>query len=80
MVIASLAWSLKAWLALVQPKRECRQALLRMEFRTFLRWLVLIPCQLVHTGRRLIYRLLSWNPWVPVLLATVHDLRRLHFV
>jgi Transposase DDE domain group 1 len=80
MVIASLAWSLKAWLALVQPKAENRQVLLRMEFRSFLRWLVLIPCQLVHTGRRLVYRLLSWNPWVPVLLETVSDLRRLQFV
>jgi hypothetical protein len=79
MVIASLAWSLKAWLALVQPKAENRQALLRMEFRSFLQGMVLIPCQLVHTGRRLVYRLLSWNPWVPVLLETVSHLRRLPF-
>ncbi len=80
MVIASLAWSLKAWLALIQPKAENRQAMLRMEFRTFLRWLVLVPCQLVHTGRRLVYRLLSWNPWVSVLLETVSDLRQLQFM
>jgi Transposase DDE domain group 1 len=80
MVIASLAWGLKAWLALVQLKKENRQALLRMEFRTFLQGMVLIPCQLVHTGRRLIYRLLSWNSWVPVLLETIGHLRRLPFM
>jgi hypothetical protein len=80
MVIASLAWGLKAWLALVQPKTENRQALLRMEFRTFLQGIVLIPCQLVHSGRRLIYRLLSWNSWVPVLLETIGHLRRLPFM
>jgi hypothetical protein len=80
MVIASLAWGLKAWLALVQPKTENRQALLRMEFRTFLQGMVLIPCQLVHSGRRLIYRLLSWNSWVPVLLETIGHLRRLPFM
>ena len=22
-----------------------------------------IPCQIVRSGRRLVYRLLSWNPW-----------------
>ena len=80
MVIVSLAWSLKAWLALVQPKAEHRQALLRMEFRSFLHGLVLVPCQLVRSGRRLIYRMLSWNPWVPVLLETVAVLRGLQFV
>ena len=27
-----------------------------------------VPCQLVRTGRRLIFRLLSWNRWQSVLL------------
>ena len=36
MVMASLAWSLKAWLALLMPKQERKQEVLRMEFRTFL--------------------------------------------
>ena len=77
MVIASLAWSRKAWLALLQPAAEERQALLAMEFKKFLHELVLIPCQVVRSGRRLIYRLLQWKPWVECLFRSVDVIRRL---
>jgi hypothetical protein len=79
MVIAALAWSLKAWLALVQPRAADRQALLRLEWKSFLREVVLLPCQVVRAGRRLLYRLLQWNPWVDLLCRAVAVLRRLRF-
>jgi Transposase DDE domain group 1 len=79
MVIAALAWSLKVWLALLQPRRADRQALLVMEFKTFLREVMLLPCQVVREGRRLLYRMLEWNPWVDVLCRTADVLRQLHF-
>jgi Transposase DDE domain group 1 len=79
MVIAALAWSLKAWLALLQPRAGDRQALLTMEFKKFLQEVVLLPCQVVRAGRRLVYRLLQWNPWVDVLCRGVEVLRRLRF-
>jgi len=83
MVMASLAWTLKAWLALVLPERGRwkqrrkaeKRAILRMEFKTFLNSLMRLPCQIVRTGRRIVYRLLSWNPWQPVLLRAVEALR-----
>ncbi len=37
-----------------------------MEFRTFINYFMKIPCQIVKTGRRLIFRLLNWNPWLSV--------------
>jgi hypothetical protein len=77
MVIASLAWSLKAWLALLQPRAEHRRVLLTMEFKKFLQELMLLPCQVVRGGRRVLYRLLQWNPWVDVLFRGVDVLRRL---
>ena len=84
MVMTSLAWTLKAWLALLLPargrwkqKRKAeKQAVLRMEFKTFLNALMRLPCQIVRTGRRIVYRLLSWNRWQPVLLRAVGQLRR----
>jgi len=79
MVIAALAWSLKAWLALVQPRPADRQSLLTMEFKKFLQEVVLLPCQVVRAGRRLLYRLLQWNPWVDLLCRAVEVLRRLRF-
>jgi hypothetical protein len=77
MVIGALAWNLKAWLALLQPSTAHRQQLLTMEFRKFLGEVVLLPCQVVREGRRLIYRLLRWNPWVNVLCRVSELLRKL---
>jgi hypothetical protein len=77
MVIAALAWSLKAWLALLQPRAGDGRLLLAMEFKRFLAEVVLLPCQVVRAGRRLVYRLLQWNPWVDVLCRAVVALRRL---
>jgi hypothetical protein len=71
MVMASLAWSLKAWSALVLPEggrwsekyREEKRRLLRMDFATFRHAMVSVPGQIVHTGRKIVCRLLAWNPW-----------------
>jgi hypothetical protein len=74
MVMTALAWNLKAWWALWLPEqrrwreehRAEKQRVLRMEFRTFLNAFVKIPCQIVRTGRKLVYRVLSYNPNLPV--------------
>jgi hypothetical protein len=71
MVIGALAWSFKAWFALLQPKAEHRQTLLGMEFKQFLQVWLTLPCQILSAGRQFVFRLLSYNAWVPVLLATV---------
>jgi hypothetical protein len=77
MVIGALAWNLKVWLALLQPSPRWRQQLSTMEFRKFLDEVVLLPCQVVRAGRRLIDRLLQWNPWVDMLCRTSELLRKL---
>jgi len=79
MVMASLAWSLKAWVALTLPihprwrerHAEEQRLLLRMEFRTFRAAFVNIPCQILRTARRLVYRLLAWNSWQHVFFRFV---------
>jgi len=84
MVMASLAWTLKAWLALGLPedgrwqerRRAEKQAVLRMEFKKFVNALMRVPCQIVRTGRRIVYRLLAWNPWLGVLVRGVEARRR----
>jgi hypothetical protein len=59
---------LKAWWALWLPEtegrwagkhREEKQTVLRMEFKTFLNAFVKLPCQVLKTGRKLVYRLLD---------------------
>ncbi len=71
MVMASLAWTLKAWMALLLPSTprwraqhdQEREQLLRMEFRSFVAYFVAIPCQVVLAARRILLRLLVWNRW-----------------
>ena len=75
-VMAALAWSIKAWMALSIPisprwrKRHLaqRDRWLRMEFRTFLGCVINVPAQIIRTGRRRIFRLLAWRPDLTVLL------------
>jgi hypothetical protein len=82
MVMASLAWSLKAWAALLVPEsprhaarhRAEKRSLLRMEFRAFCAAVIAMPCQVVRGGHRLVYRLLSWTPWQGVSLRLVERL------
>jgi hypothetical protein len=83
LVMAALAWTLKAWFALLLPEtgrwaekhREQKRSVLRMEFKGFLNAFLKLPCQIVRTGRRIVYRLLSWNPWLEVFLRGVEALR-----
>ena len=69
-VIASLAWTLKAWWALLVRDGERRETMLRMEFRRFRHAVVDIPAQIVRTGRRIVYRLLGYNGWINTFLRT----------
>jgi Transposase DDE domain group 1 len=79
MVMMALAWTLKAWFALLLPvsprwrdKHEAeRETVLRMEFRTFLNRFMLVPAQVVRTGRRLVLRLLAWRPELHILVRSL---------
>ena len=83
MVMASLAWSLEGVVGLAAARgrsagrrshRLEKRSLLRMEFSTFCVAMIQMPCQVVKTSRRIMYRLLSWNPWQGVFLRLVERL------
>ena len=87
MVMTALAWTLKAWFALLLPEggrwadRYAAEkiAVLSMEFKAFVNAFLRVPAQVVRTSRRLVFRLLAWNPWQHVFLRAVDhlpDLRR----
>lgn len=84
MVMTSLAWNLKAWWALSLPERpgrwqEKHQAekawVIGLELKTFLQAFVRLPCQIIRTGRRLVYRLLNWNPYLGIFFRLLDQLR-----
>jgi Transposase DDE domain group 1 len=82
MTIAALAWSLKAWCALLLPitprwaerHNEQRRRLLTMEFRTFLAAFIEIPAQILTTARRVRWRILAYNPWLGAFFRLVDTL------
>ena len=84
MVMASLAWTLKAWWALWLPEepgrlqqkhRDEKQAIVKMKFKQFVHAFIALPCQIVRTGRRLAYRILGWNRWLPTFFRQTEALR-----
>ena len=83
MVIATLAWNLSKWFALLLPETgrwkdkhaDEKHAVLRMNFKTFVSAFMLVPTQVVKTGRRIILRLLAWNPWQHVFFRALDAVR-----
>ena len=83
MVMASLAWSLKAWFGLLLPEKGRwaskykaeKRAVIRMEFKSFVNAFIRVPAQIIRQGRKTIYRLLAWNPWQPVFLRGLRPTR-----
>ena len=84
MVMTGLAWNLKAWWALLLPElpgrwrekhRDEKRWVLNLEFKAFRNAFVLLPCQIIRTGRKLVYRLISWNPHLSIFFRLVTALK-----
>jgi Transposase DDE domain group 1 len=84
MVLTALAWNLKAWWALTLPEAPGRwqgqhqtekRWVLRLEFKTFVNAFMRLPCQIIRSGRKLVYRLLGWNPYQPIFFRLIEVLR-----
>ncbi|MDR1491814.1 MAG: transposase [Planctomycetaceae bacterium] len=78
-----LAWTLKSWSALLsvtdpnnRDEVECKNRLLRMEFATFLQAMVMIPAQVIRSGRQIILRFLNMNSWTTTFFRLYESLRR----
>jgi hypothetical protein len=77
MVMASLAWSLKAWFGQLMLSKKRGAEILRMEHRRFLNTIILLPTQIIRQGRKVIFRILGYNAWLPDLFSTWQHLRKL---
>ena len=77
MVIATLAWNLKAWYGLLIPDRKESRRVIAMEFKQFFHDFVMIPCQILKSGRRIVYRILCYKESLPIFFETFDVIRRL---
>jgi Transposase DDE domain group 1 len=84
MVMTALAWNLKAWFALALPEapgrweqrhRQEKREVLGLEFHTFRNAFVLLPCQIVKTARKVVYRILSWSPRLDIFFRLITKLQ-----
>jgi hypothetical protein len=77
MVMTSLAWNMKAWFAMLMPKKARWEEVMTMEFRRFLHAFIIVPCQIIRAGRKVIYRLLGYNQWTKQFFATFERIQKL---
>ena len=82
LVAGCLAWTLKAWTALwLEADFRCREAkrrreqLLKMEFATFLQAMIMLPAQIIRSGRQTTIRFLNMNSWTPTFFRLADSLR-----
>jgi hypothetical protein len=83
MVMTALAWNLKAWAALRLPEtgrwqekyRAEKAWLLGLEFKAFLHVMIKIPCQMLRQARGVVFRVLNYNPHLPLFFRLAQTLR-----
>jgi hypothetical protein len=62
MVIATLAWNIKSWFAMMMHLKADRRLYINMEFRRFLNSIILIPCRVVRRARSTVVRIMGYQP------------------
>jgi len=75
MVIAALAWNMKAWYGLLTPNKLLGHQIIRMEFKRFINTFINIPCLIINTGRRIIYRFVGYNNYLKDFFRTFDTIK-----
>ena len=79
MVMAALAWNIKSWFALMMHRHSDRRRYIRMEFRTFVHGIILIPCRVVRQARRTTLRIIGYQPALDRLFSAWGTIERAGF-
>jgi hypothetical protein len=79
MVIAALAWNMKAWYGLLTPNKVLGHQIIRMEFKRFINTFIKIPCLIIKTGRCIVYRLVGYNNYMKDFFRTLTSIKSLKF-
>ena len=79
MAICSLAWNIKSWLGLMIPDETKRQRIISCEFKSFQNMIINIPCQIIKTGRKIIFKFLNYNDWVKIIYDTFKIIKGRNF-
>lgn len=79
MVIATLAWNIKSWFAMMMHRKQDRRDYIRMEFRRFLHGIILIPAMIIRRARAITVRLIGYQPSLDRLFSAWRTIERTRF-
>ncbi len=79
MLIAALAWNIKAWFALMMHHKRDRHDYIRMEFRRFFHTVVLVPAMVIRRARSITVRLAGYTPALDRLFSAASTIERIRF-
>ena len=79
MVMAALAWNLKAWYGIPMPDKKTGAEVVRMEFARFLNGFMALPAQVLKQARQIKLRVLAWTPYVESFLEMFTWMRTRRF-
>ena len=79
MVMASLAWNIKSWFAMMMHLKSDRDTYIRMEFRRFINSIILIPCRVVRRARSIVVRIIGYQPTLDRLFSAWNTIERTGF-
>jgi len=79
MVMATLAWNIKSWFAMMMHLKSDRDIYIRMEFRRFINSIILIPCRVVRRARSIVIRIIGYQPTLDRLFSAWNTIERTGF-
>jgi len=79
MVMAALAWNLKAWYGILMPDKTTGGQVVRMEFARFLNGFMALPAQVLTQARQIKLRVLAWTPYLEAFLEMFTWIRTRRF-
>ncbi len=79
MVMAALAWNLKAWYGILMPNKKIGTQVVRMEFARFLNGFMALPAQVLNQARQIKLRILAWTPYLEAFLEMFTWIRARRF-
>lgn len=79
MVIATLAWNLKSWFAMMMHLKADRKTYINMEFRRFFNSIILIPCRVMRRARGIVVRIIGYQPTLDRLFSAWNTIERTSF-
>jgi hypothetical protein len=79
MVMAALAWNLKAWYGILMPDKKTGAEVVRMEFPRFLNGFMALPTQVLKQARQIKLRVLAWTPYLEAFLEMFTWMRTRRF-